>query len=305
MSTASTYYNMPASGLLPVIDLDDDSDDNGQDTSQGETSALTINEILGLGLGNLDRIHTAGEEELSFPEPILESQSLLGEWTGFCAHGFSSSTETEGTMFCRIEKGNLDGSVGGVGSDPLGDFSITGTFKHPHVSLIAVYMNMQPLGANVTKRLFEGVVTENYRDITGKCGPFMENREENNDVGEEVRFLGTFKLNRRSLAYAHLRPSEVAFQNNKPRALWKFALDSTLHALSGNTLRWSLLNTRRDQRQRFIALFIESQQDRPLDSKLAKEYSILQESLSEMDLRYYYSLAKILYRQNRVQVFHK
>ena len=149
MSTASTYYNMPASGLLPVIDLDDDLDDDGQDT-QGETSALTIIEIFGLGSGNIDGIHTAGDEELSFPEPILESQSLLGEWTGFCAHGFSSSTETEGTMFCQIEKGNLDGSVGGVGNDPLGDFSITGIFKHLHVSLIAVYMNMQPLGANVT-----------------------------------------------------------------------------------------------------------------------------------------------------------
>lgn len=281
------YYNMPGSEARHLIDTDGSKDDElettEETTEKGSSSPLKPE----LSRSDIDLLDIRAYEEATNPNPTLESEGLVGEWNGFNYYG----SEDAGSMIgFWIEKVDVDGSLEGRGSDEAGYFTFTGTFTNSHLSFTQEYFPPRD-----RKWSYNGEVSEDCDDITGRLGPLVEKREEIDGPEGEPEFIGTFKVQRRSLAYMRFHPSNKAFQKNKPRALWKFALDSTLHEMSNGRLRlrWPALKTRRDQRQKFISLHMEWE-DNGLDDEEAEEYNELRKSFLSADLRYYLSLAKLV-----------
>ncbi|EKM57527.1 uncharacterized protein PHACADRAFT_206425 [Phanerochaete carnosa HHB-10118-sp] len=71
--------------------------------------------------------------------------------------------------------------------------------------------------------------------------------------------MGSFKLNKRPLYYHLYRPPDAAFDYNKARALWRYALDSVLHAVrtQGRKLSWDFLKDRRHRRAEYVERFMQ------------------------------------------------
>ncbi|TCD69752.1 hypothetical protein EIP91_006288 [Steccherinum ochraceum] len=63
-----------------------------------------------------------------------------------------------------------------------------------------------------------------------------------------------FILRRTSSALMALRPSPSEFLDNKPRALWQFAIGATIHQLRKESWSWSFFKARRDHRLRYLTL---------------------------------------------------
>ncbi|RPD68320.1 hypothetical protein L226DRAFT_601477 [Lentinus tigrinus ALCF2SS1-7] len=86
---------------------------------------------------------------------------------------------------------------------------------------------------------------------------------------------GTFFLMRRPVEYLLSFPPEEEFAANRPRALWKLALNATLRAVQGRTLNWGVLFARRKKRQQYIELLKRRQREprRVQDVEEAQEWA--------------------------------
>ncbi|KAJ7584946.1 hypothetical protein C8J56DRAFT_1053351 [Mycena floridula] len=96
-------------------------------------------------------------------------------------------------------------------------------------------------------------------------------------------------------------PSPGALKSNKPRALWKFALDAIQARIRKKNLPWCFFEDRRRQRHSFIALFLRTRFGRPLTDKETEELRRIQHGLTNVDNLFYLSVAKL---QVRKSVFH-
>lgn len=66
---------------------------------------------------------------------------------------------------------------------------------------------------------------------------------------------GTFFLTRRPVEYLLACPPDEEFTTNRPRALWKLAINATLRVVQSKRLNWGMLSARRQKRQQYIELF--------------------------------------------------
>ncbi|RPD69592.1 hypothetical protein L226DRAFT_268418 [Lentinus tigrinus ALCF2SS1-7] len=110
---------------------------------------------------------------------------------------------------------------------------------------------------------------------------------------------GTFFLTRRPVEYLISCPPDEEFAANRPRALWKLALNATLRAVQSRTLSWGLLSARRKQRQQYVELLKRRQRGpwRGQDVEDAQEWAQLIKGIHPGDLHLWRCIA--LYQLRR------
>jgi hypothetical protein len=74
----------------------------------------------------------------------------------------------------------------------------------------------------------------------------------------EQAFCGAFVFRRIAPECMCFAPTPVELEVNKPRALWAFAIDSERFDVRRKGWSWSYFKERRDNRKRFIELYIRS-----------------------------------------------
>ncbi|KAJ7846349.1 hypothetical protein B0H14DRAFT_934544 [Mycena olivaceomarginata] len=104
---------------------------------------------------------------------------------------------------------------------------------------------------------------------------------------------GAFVFRRIAPEYICFAPAPVELEANKPRALWAFAIDSVRFDVRRKGWSWSYFKERRDNRKRFIELYIRSTKfGPPMNDEERGDLSRVQKALTTSDSRFYHSLAE-------------
>lgn len=112
----------------------------------------------------------------------------------------------------------------------------------------------------------------------------------------------TFVLKRTPSDQLRFRPPPAAFEGNKARTLWTYALSVTRAYVHQQSWSKTFFHERRDTRKRFIQLYIRSTAfGKPLDEAENAELKEIRLRLTTADSRFYHSLAL---HQIRITVSH-
>jgi hypothetical protein len=100
------------------------------------------------------------------------------------------------------------------------------------------------------------------------------------DATEVLVTKGTFSLVQRPVDYFLYRPSDAEFQEGRPKALWKLARYWVRRWYRSRHLIWDTLRERRDQRNRYSALFLKQEEQGTLwdPDEIAEWAKIIQQS---------------------------
>ncbi|CAK5278366.1 unnamed protein product [Mycena citricolor] len=105
----------------------------------------------------------------------------------------------------------------------------------------------------------------------------------------------TFVFRRLSPRYMAMAPTPAELQANRPRALWRFAIEAVLEDIRRERWSWSYFKERRNRRLRFLELFTRSGSGKktygpPFTEAEDGEFSQLKHRLTTADSRFYHSL---------------
>lgn len=102
--------------------------------------------------------------------------------------------------------------------------------------------------------------------------------------------------------YRKYRPSQQLIENNRYRALWRFAQDSILHEVKEKHRRWTwdYFRERRDDRRLYVYLFKLKGRAEVLTPDDKAKLEELERKLSYQDIRFYRSIARSELRKEKV-----
>ncbi|TFY62185.1 hypothetical protein EVJ58_g4026 [Rhodofomes roseus] len=104
--------------------------------------------------------------------------------------------------------------------------------------------------------------------------------------------VGPFVLTRMTPEVLSFRPAPWEFEQNRIRALWRFALSATHQQVLRSTYSWKFFKQRRTARLRYVEFSLRGRYGPLLSAEDEVEYQGLNRSLSPADARFYASLAE-------------
>ena len=100
--------------------------------------------------------------------------------------------------------------------------------------------------------------TEEWRNGTGK----RDDDRVSQAVSGATEPFGTFSLVRRPpLDYFFYTPSDIEYQESRPKALWKKVRDAAKQWYYSRHLAWNELRHRKTQRNRYVELYLMQERD--------------------------------------------
>ena len=242
--------------------------------------------------------------------PPTESSLWNVHWRGYYESYPDGYRGSVGHL--NLEIPQVDGTFRGTGSESLGDFKVFGKREGSQIAFTKVY----PAHRGGAKYTYEGTFNCEGDEITGS---YCYGRP----VDEATTFplmtpndaLGSFVLKRRPLYYFLFRPHQSQFDYNRPRALWRFALNAIQHASRARARKvpWDFFKERRDLRRKYVELYMQFDElsDVGKDAKILPQMSTdesaelanLEMSISTSDLLFYRSLARCLMRREVIHLY--
>lgn len=202
--------------------------------------------------------------------------------------------------------------VQGQGFDATGDFTIQGSYQDAMVRFNKIFAVQEKRSS---KWRYEGTFNPAMDEITGQYahGDKLEDVFDRSLVNNE-NALGHFDILYRPAYYFRSRSLVDVTSTNRPRYLWRLALNSVLHAVRVHArhVPWEFFEERRNARYRFLDLY--SRLDElagnwgsfhallPLTSADIEELGSLQNASTTADLRFYRSLARCLARREVIHL---
>lgn len=313
LDTEKSYYNMPDGRYdVPISDLNSEAEEEPSKDAGVEADVEEKDDNHSFVYQeDEDDIESALKVSAELETSIIDQSltGLVGVWHGFYYYGFYSS-DTDGVMGFRIDSINEDNTFVGGGSDSLSGFTIKGKLNERRISFLKEYDRL--VQRRKTSWFYSGKINNTFDAITGKWGdPSLaqaessqandnEDDDPKNSETDREDFLGRFTVQKKSAEFVRFRPSDKEFEENKPRALWKFALNAVMDSVSRRVLTWSTLKKRRDDRRLFINLWMEYEDNGLRNREDNEDLQMLQRQLSAVDLRLYRHLAQV-FRSRTVQ----
>ncbi|GJE85128.1 VPS13 domain-containing protein [Phanerochaete sordida] len=262
-------------------------------------------------------------EELLYPEMDLDphvevydegevqhsliSVGLSSAWSGhFSVKQFDGSftgQASAGVFYLTLPPAGEDGLVTGSGIDGAEDFTVKGKLQGEDITLIAAYP--------ATKYWLAGTLSS-ARDALELTFAAVDSpdAEDLDAAPKDDAIAGRMKLRLAPVRFSYLVPSAEALAENKPRAFWKFAIESVLNVVRARAghFAWPYLQDRRRVRQRFIELHNRLKNDAlpglppaapPLTEGESEEFASLVTLCSKQDLQLYRRLALIMRRKEK------
>ena len=268
-------------------------------------------------LSKVDDGSRSNIDTLQNSDPVLR---LLGDgaarsvpWSGtYTLRDFEGnfSTKTSAGIFHLTLPANdaRNGSVTGSGVDGAGDFTIVGRLNGT-----SLLFNQQHTSTAVEVRRWQGSINEERNEIQGFWG-LLATPEDNFDVLlDESGITSRFSLCVVPLRLPYLDPSPDELTSSRPRALWRFAIETVINVLRirAGHFSWTYLNHRRQVRKRFLELYSRLDYDSsswvpygnrlPLSISESEELANIAAMCSDIDLRFYRRLCAALQRR---RIFH-
>jgi hypothetical protein len=199
-----------------------------------------------------------------YQEEPVQPESLVGAWSGIDKILWTNSP---GTPFSfSITDHARSGRFQCWGVDSSGPFIVNGHISGVNITFLKRY------GESEVFWRYNGLLNKARDEVSGHWG-----RPSPDDMGGGAseagpdpksdpipkwsmprwRIHGTFVLYRRPVDHLIARPSEEAFRENKPRALWRLVQNMAKYWFRSQfkNFMWEAIRERRDKRQTYMELF--------------------------------------------------
>lgn len=116
---------------------------------------------------------------------------------------------------------------------------------------------------------------------------------DDNQYRDVISLVDMYHFYIRQHQYHKYRPALEEFEENRSKALWKFARAAILDEVRERHRRWTwpYFAERRDDRKRYVELF-KNKQLSPLSPQDQEAFDAFEKKLSYEDLRFYRSIAR-------------
>jgi hypothetical protein len=226
-------------------------------------------------------------------DPTTNSETiltpLLGPWNGFMYRKIVPTFPSRGMISVTLRPSSSeDQRFEGSSRSNLGDFTVSGKCSLGETEgTIDISMKREFVEHHPTQ-YWEGQMDMDTETIMGTWG----------FDPDSTTHHGTFILKRTAPEDLRFRPAPVTFDTDKVHSLWKFALTAIEARVRCLTWSWSYFKERRDNRKRFIELYIRNGYfGCPLSPDELWEFRRVRQTLTSADSRYYHSLANYQVRR--------
>ena len=251
-----------------------------------------------------------------YDEDVVRNVPLFGNstgekrvWTGSYwqkqMDGSYGGKKPEGVIHLTLPAVGQDGPVSGSGMDGLGDFTIAGFLRGSSL----VY-EVQYTSKYYASPRYQGTLNTERDEFEGVYG-YLETPDNAFETQlQDSDIAGRFEHRIAAIRFSFLEPTAEELASSRPRALWRFAIDSVLNLvrIRAGHFSWPYLKDRRRVRKRFLELYrrLENQSSRlpdhtgALSTEEADELGSLVSICSPQDLCFYKQLSKVLQRREIV-----
>jgi hypothetical protein len=229
------------------------------------------------------------------PTPHAEASSplraVLGLWNGF-RYWDPSNTLPFGGMIsmslCPSTPEGKDQRFQASGRSNASDFTVSGECISADTDYAIKITFKRAFPARYPTEYWSGTVDTATGTITGTWGydPDLDTHS------------ASFILKRTAPEDLCFRPAPATFEANQIRALWSFARSAIRYQVRRKSWSWSFFSERRDNRKRFIDLYIrDTEFGCPLTQNEETELSRIRQTFTTADSRFYHSLAEYQIRR--------
>ncbi|KAJ7326377.1 hypothetical protein DFH08DRAFT_941029 [Mycena albidolilacea] len=250
--------------------------------------------------------HPLDEEPLDFdayalpqaPQPINNTlppvAGVLGLWHGHIYFPETAPLPIEGMSSMDLQPcatGQSDGNgtlqvFTAASRANVSDFKITGEARTGTTPGTVTISFKCSFPARFPAQYYVGTWDAATETLSGK----FSSEEE---PGDPEQAGGAFVFRRIAPEYMCFAPAPVELEANKSLALWAFAIDSVRFDIRRKGRSWSYFKERRDNRKRFIELYIRSTKFGPsMSDEEWEDLSRVKKTLTTSDSRFYHSLAE-------------
>jgi Vacuolar sorting-associated protein 13, extended-chorein len=271
------------------MDFDDEPYDDA-----AEEQNIDQSKILNYPVNQEEHDFAAYEVAAPTAPPVSVETSplsvILGPWHGFTyEQGETIPSDGMTSMDFSLDKvtdNELHFQTSGRANDS--NFTVVGKCTPGDTESLINLSWTQTFPVRYSPSYWQGKWDESTDTITGTSGSEAD--------ADEHSLI--FILKRTAPEYLRFRPSPEDFQEDKVDALWTYACSAIRDQVRRKFMSWEYLEARRDNRKRFIELYIRDNAfGRDLDEEEDEELDELRASFTTADSRFYHSLAEYQIRK--------
>jgi hypothetical protein len=207
----------------------------------------------------------------------------LGHWHGYIyeAGGVRDIRGADSMMTFVLEPAGGDNDFKANGWFIRGRFTIAGSWSMGENDLVQLRFKMTFKNVSMYPIFFNGHFDPEHHALTGVWGSSAE-RESS---------LGLLEFRRIPPRYLTVYPNIKELLDNKPRALWKFAIAAVRNDIRQQRCPWSYFAQRRDDRQTVVSSVVRYHHfGKPLDDEEIQKLFAAIERLTSTDACFYSSM---------------
>ncbi|KAJ6588495.1 hypothetical protein B0H19DRAFT_978427 [Mycena capillaripes] len=219
--------------------------------------------------------------------PTMEG--MLGVWNGFIYWWSTDEWPSTGMVSMDLKPSSTQGELQYFAAAERAnrtDFKITGECRAGEEPGIASITFKRSFPTRFSAQYYSGTWNAATETLTGTVGFFQD----------PTTHYGAFVFKRIAPEYMCFSPAPMQLEASKPRALWAFAIAAVRFDIRRNRWAWSFFKERRDNRRRFMELYIRDDGSTtfgpPLNESESQEFSRLRKALTTADSRFYHSIAE-------------
>ncbi|EIW63671.1 uncharacterized protein TRAVEDRAFT_43949 [Trametes versicolor FP-101664 SS1] len=213
------------------------------------------------------------------PDPggvVGSPRLLVGHWQGSYTDDDNDADRTDGLVILTITSHLSDGTVAGCGKDVHGPFTISGTLTGLNFAFIKTYAVLQSSDGEKVAWCYQAELQDaDMNTMEGSWGlrqsfrarsRFLapddsesESESDSDPHADDLAVYGSFTFTRRPVGFHLACPSADEFAHNRPRALWKLAINVAIHLVHvrSRTIDWNSLRKRRQLREQYMQLHMK------------------------------------------------
>ncbi|KAJ7115464.1 hypothetical protein C8R44DRAFT_880758 [Mycena epipterygia] len=231
------------------------------------------------------------EPDADAPKALPAAEGVLGvQWNAHLYWPKDSLWPSEGMFSITLKPSSAEGEVQhfvGSSRSNRADFKIAGECHAANEPGTVEISFTRSFPARFPTQYYAGVWNASTDTIAGSVG----------DDQDPTTHDGAFVFKRMPPENMCFLPTPVELETGKARALWGFAIAAVIQGVRRDRWTWSFFKERRDNRRRFIELYIRSgsgthQFGQWLTDLEDQDLARVKKSLTTQDNRFYHTLAE-------------
>ncbi|KAJ6610468.1 hypothetical protein B0H10DRAFT_411247 [Mycena sp. CBHHK59/15] len=224
--------------------------------------------------------------DIDAPKALPSVEGMLGLWHGYMYWPTAAQWPSAGMSSMVLKPTSAQGDVqyfSAAARSNVTDFTVTGECRPGDTPGVLVVSFKRMFPARFPTQYYTGTWTAATDVLQGTVG--MEQ--------DPATHYSTFVYRRTAPEHLIFAPAPVELSTNWASAMWRYAIAAVRYGVRRNRWSWSYFKERRDNRRRFIELYIRSTRfGPPMTNPEWEELAQVKKTLTTADSRFYHSLAE-------------